>query len=108
MQITLIPQRRDDALSLSRSGDILTLNGVDFDFSALTEGAVLPREDVACDWLASDVTRTGGVLHLALILPHGANAPEQSLFPAPIIVAADGPVTLPPHDCGQDEEDTTG
>ncbi|CUH67958.1 hypothetical protein TG4357_03306 [Thalassovita gelatinovora] len=96
MKITLFPQRRDDSLSLSKTGDILTVNGTDFDFSTLTEGEVLPREDVACDWIASDVTRTGGVLHLALILPHGSDAPVETKFPAPLTITADGPITLPP------------
>ena len=96
MQITLIPQRRNDSLSLSKTGDILTINGVDFDFTGLTEGEVLPREDVACDWLASDVTRTGGEVQLSLILPHGANAPVETKFPAPITITVDGPITLPP------------
>ncbi|CUH63905.1 hypothetical protein TG4357_00956 [Thalassovita gelatinovora] len=103
MQITLIPQRRDEVLTLSRSGDVLTINGTDFDFTGLTEAETMPRSGLGCDWLAADVTRTGGVLQLSLILPHGANAQEQSLFPAPITVVADGPITVPPHDRGPDE-----
>ncbi|MFN4131275.1 MAG: hypothetical protein ACK4GC_15875 [Paracoccaceae bacterium] len=97
MQITLSPMRRDDVLTLHRAGDILTINGEAFDFSPLPEGATLPREAVDCDWLASDVTRTGGALHLTLILPHGAEAPPETLFPAPVIDPANGPVELPPH-----------
>ena len=72
MHITLIPQRRDDRLSLSKSGDLLTVNGEDFELSGIPDGAILPREAVACEWLASDIERIDGVLHLSLILPHGA------------------------------------
>ncbi|PKP68238.1 MAG: hypothetical protein CVT83_05940 [Alphaproteobacteria bacterium HGW-Alphaproteobacteria-5] len=103
MQITLSPMRRDDRLSLARSGDVLTINGVDFDFAAIPEGGTLPREEVASDWLASDVTRLGGVLQLVLILPHGAAAPPETLFPAPLTLTADGPVQLPPWESEQAE-----
>ena len=95
MQITLTPQRRDDTLTLMRSGDVLTINGEAFDFAAIPEGGTLPRDAVACDWLAGDVTRSGGVLHLTLILPHGADAPHETLFPAALTLTGDGPVVLP-------------
>ena len=98
MQITLTPQRRADTLTLMRSGDVLTINGDAFDFAAIPEGGTLPRDAVACDWLAGDVTRSGGVLHLTLILPHGADAPQATLFPAPITLTGDGPVTLPTNE----------
>ena len=97
MHIKLTPQRSDATLSLARQGTSLIINGEAFDFGPLPDGAVLPRDAVACDFLASDVTRIAGVLHLTLILPHGANAPPQTLFPAPIDLAMDGPASLPPH-----------
>ncbi|ULB10742.1 hypothetical protein ORIO_12595 [Cereibacter azotoformans] len=95
MHIKFAPQRRDDALTLARSGDTLTINGETLDLSAIPEGATLPREAVACEWLASDIERIGGVLHLTLILPHGADAPQEVLFPAPVLVEPDGPIALP-------------
>lgn len=97
MNISFSPMRRDDTLTVSLTGDILTLNGEAFDFSALPDGATLPRDAVACDWLDSDVERIGGVIHLTLILPHGADAPQSTLFPAPI-TATDGPITLPVYE----------
>ena len=72
MQISFTPTRCDTALTATRQGDVLTLNGEAFDFTALSEGDVMPRDAVACDWLASEVTCEGGTLHLTLILPHGA------------------------------------
>ena len=98
MQITLTPQRRDDTLTLVRSGNTLTINGEAFDFAAIPEGGTLPRDAVACDWLAGDVTRSGGVLHLTLILPHGADAPPETLFPAALTLTGDGPVVLPEYE----------
>ncbi|MCE8556920.1 hypothetical protein KBY29_21635 [Ruegeria pomeroyi] len=94
MLISFTPMRRDDRLELVKQGDVLTINGEEFDFSALPERAVLPRDAVSCDWLASDVERVGGVIHLTLILPHGADATPERLFPAPV-EAGDGTVPLP-------------
>jgi hypothetical protein len=94
MRLTFNPVRMDATLSLIVNGDELQINGVPFDFGPLPEGAVLPRDAVVCDWLASDVTRRGGQIELTLILPHGANAPHETRFPAPVD-AVDGPVPLP-------------
>jgi hypothetical protein len=98
MQITLSPTRRDTPLTLSRQGDALTINGEVFDFAPLPEGATLPREAIASDWFAGPVERVDGALRLSLVLPHGANAPQETLFPAPLILTGDGSVTLPPYE----------
>ncbi|WP_054302689.1 hypothetical protein [Gemmobacter sp. LW-1] len=103
MQISFSPFRADSALTLSRQGDVLTIDGADLDFGPLPEGAVLPREAVNCDWLASEVTRIGGVIHLTLLLPHGPipwPAPPESrvvTHPEPILVTTDGPILLPDY-----------
>lgn len=95
MKITLYPQRRDDTLVVVKSGDTLTINNVVYDFSVIPDGALLPKDAVDCPWLASDVERIDGVLHLSLILPHGATTSEAARFPAPIINPADGPLEFP-------------
>lgn len=73
MQITLIPQRRDDDLILSRRGDALLINGTAYDLTPLPEGATLPRQAVACEWLASDIVRVDGQIVLALLSPYGTD-----------------------------------
>lgn len=102
MHIRFSPMRRDDRLTLSRQGDVLSINGEAFDFSALPEGALLPREAVDCAWLASGVTRQDGVIHLTLILPHGPKASQQSLFPAPAD-APEGDIPVPAHSPEEDQ-----
>ena len=67
MQITLSPARRDTPLTLSRTGDALTINGEVFDFTPLPDGATLPREAIASDWFAGPVERVDGTLHLTLV-----------------------------------------
>ena len=97
MQLTFSPVRMDQTLTASVAGDVLTLNGVALDFAPLPDGATLPRAAIASPWIAGNVTRSSaGVLTVPLILPHGAAAPEATLFPDPI-TADGGPVDLPPH-----------
>jgi len=98
MHITLSPVRNDETLTASREGDKLTLNGETLDFSPLAEGETLPADDaIDSPWIVGDVTRTDGVLNITLRLPHGANAPEETRFPEPIIDPPDGEIALPPH-----------
>lgn len=104
MHITFTPMRRDNLLSLQRHGDILTINGEEFDFAGIPDGAILPRHAIISDWFASDIERISGVLHLTLILPHGAKAPPETLFPAPLSLAEDGPVQLPLYESPSEEE----
>ena len=108
MLIHFTPMRHPGTLSLQRAGDVLTINGVAYDFGPLPEGGRLPRAAVACDWLASDVTRTGGQICLTLILPHGPipwPAPPGAAVvthPAPLILIADGSVAVPQFDAAEE------
>ena len=97
MQISFTPTRSDTVLTLHRSGDCLTINGEHFDFSGIPEGASLPRTAVSCLWLASDVERIAGAIHLTLRLPHGPTAPVETLFPTDLNPVPEGAVSLPPH-----------
>lgn len=95
MHITLSPQRRDDTLKIVKAKEVLTINGKKYDFSVVPEGALLPKEAVDCPWIAADVERIEGILHLTLILPISADASEAARFPSPIIDPADGPLEFP-------------
>ena len=95
MNITLTPQIRPDSLTLSKSGDILTINGDSFDFSFIEEGDVLPQDAVECPLLASDVTRTDGAIVLTVILPIQNTSSDAAKFPEPILNAPDGDIEVP-------------
>ena len=95
MKINLSPQRRDDTLTVIKSGDTLTINGTAYDFSQLPDGGTLPAEAVDCEFVIGSVDRVNGELELTLLLPHGANASEAARFPQPIINPADGELELP-------------
>lgn len=98
MKLTFSPQLRAAPVAVSVTGDAIEIDGVIYDFAPLAEGDVLPREAVDCPWLASDVTRDEGHITLALILPHGSAAPQETLFPEPLTITSDGPVPLPPFE----------
>lgn len=95
MLINLSPTRSDKILSISKSADTLTINGVPYDFSQLPNGATLPREAINCEFIISDVNRVNGEIELTILLPHGANASHEARFPEPINMTNDGQVVLP-------------
>ena len=95
MRISFSPQFRDDTLAVSRQGDILTVNDMSFDLSAIPEGATLPAEAIGSEWFAGTIERIDGVLHMTLLLPHGPNPSQEVAFPEPITVLSDGPVPVP-------------
>ena len=98
MQIILSPQFRPDRLSVSKAGDVLTINEYTLDFAPLLEGATLPAGATGCPWIKGPVTRTGGVVQMTMVLPHGPYAPYETRFPEPITVTEDGPIALPDYE----------
>lgn len=100
MIIKLSPVRSDSRIFISVNGNTIFINEEPFDFSQLQDGETLPRAAIDSPWFADDVKRIDGVLHVALVLPHGAYADEAARFPEPITVIQDGPVQLP--DSGHD------
>jgi len=102
MIINFSPVRGDAQPIISVSGDVLTIDGATLDLSVVPEGATLPADAIASDWIAGPVTRSSGVLSLTLVSPHGANAPEETRFPEPITVTS-GVVVFPAYDVEEAE-----
>lgn len=95
MHITLCPQRRDDSLSVSKLGDILTINGEPYNFDGLSDGETIPAGQIPCSWIVGQVERVGGDLRLSLVLPLGANPTGVTAFPDPIVNPPDGVINVP-------------
>lgn len=95
MLIKFSPVRMDVDFQVSKFGDVLTINGQNFDFTQLPNGGVLPKEAIDSIWFAGDVTRVAGVIELTLILPHGQNPSNSVAFPEPIRVTKDGEINVP-------------
>lgn len=102
MRLTFSPVRMDAPLTASVAGDTITLNDETVDLSDISEGASINAGAFGCDWITGEVTRQDGVLHLTLILPHGGNAPQETLWPEPV-EAGDGPVVLPVYEVEGEE-----
>ncbi len=100
MRIRLSPQRREGSLVVSKTGDVLTIDGEAFDFSVIPDGATLPRDAIDCEWIAGDVERNGGDLIVPLILPHGPDPSEAVAFPADLNDPPDGPLLPIPGEGG--------
>lgn len=101
MKISFSPIRRDNRSTFAVSGDVLTVDGVNYDFGPLNEGDTLPRSAVSGDWLASDVTRESGQIKLTVYLAHGVKAPAAARFPSPITALIDGLLDLPSFEVPQ-------
>ena len=95
MKINLSPQVRTDALVVSKSGDALTIKGITYDFTPLTEGSTLPAEAVECEYIVGEVKRVEGEIELTLLLPIRADASEAAKYPDSITMTTDGEVVLP-------------
>lgn len=97
MRILFSPQRHDGALTVSRQDDALIVNGDRIDFSAIPDGATLPRAAIDSQWIAGDVHRIGGELDVTLLLPHGDSPSQAVAYPEPVVLTGNGAVALP-HD----------
>lgn len=95
MRISFSPQRREDFIEIEKRGDIITINGTEFDFTGLPNGATLPREAIDSEWFVSDVKRVNGGLEFTLILPHGPNPSANVAFPETIVNPPNGLIKLP-------------
>lgn len=91
-KINLSPQVREDTLSVSVSGSTIIINGQTFDLEPLQDGATLPCDAFATEFIVSDVARSGDTIELTLLFPIPSNATEEQRFPKPVYVDASGQV----------------
>jgi hypothetical protein len=95
MIIKLSPQRRDDTLEVVKAGQVLRINGEDFDFSPMPDGATLPRSAINSEWFAGDVEMIAGDLVVTLLFPNPANYSQEQAFPVDLVGVPNGPVAFP-------------
>jgi len=95
MNVRFSPMRHEETLALSKSGDILTVNGDPFDFSTIPEGTGLSPDDMPSDWITQVDRDVSGKLTVTMILPIAADAPMEARFPEALADVADGAVPLP-------------
>lgn len=97
--------------SLSKYGDILEVNGEQFDFSRIGEGDTLPYSALSGSnqtHFDGDITRENGEIVVTIIFPYGPQAGPAQMFPETMYNVPDGPVQLPsPEPDPETEEITT-
>lgn len=91
MKIFRTPIYTDRRVDVVKVGEVLTINGVELDFSPLKEGSCLPARATGCEFLVGKVSREDGELTLTLIVPTGLEIIRGELPP---ISPADGEVNL--------------
>lgn len=96
MLINLSPVFLGERITVSTAGDVVTINGTDYDFGPLEIGAVLPAAAVDPERFVGEIRRdTAGNLVMTIVYGHALEASEQARFPLPITTTGDGPVHLP-------------
>lgn len=85
-----------DETTISVAGDVITIDEVPYDLSAVPEGGEAYDEDEGSP-LIGKITRTNGVIHCTVLAQLGDTAESnQSTDPAHwVIEIADGPVVIP-------------
>lgn len=96
ISLLLSPQVSDAVPpAIALAGGTLTIDGVPIDLDAIPPGGALAAEDSGSLWVVGYIRRAGdGAVTVPLLLPIPVDAPEALRFPAPVEVAADGPVNL--------------
>lgn len=95
MKIHLFATSSTSTITVSVTGDVLTVNDEEFDFSFIPEGASLPASATGSEYFFGDITRDGGVLSLNMFLPYSGGGHFDC--PEFLDVVEDGPVELPTH-----------
>ena len=96
IRLRFSPLRYDGRLEVTCKGEVLTINGEEYDLSFIPEGATLPCKAAEPFWFAGDIHREAGELLVTLTLPFPAGCTDRAvLFPADMLLTEDGPVTLP-------------
>jgi hypothetical protein len=82
-------------LVVSKSAEIISIDGKDFDLSAVAESENVPAAQFDSPYIIGDVSRSSGDLELTLYIPVLSTASHAARFPDPIIDPPDGPIQFP-------------
>ena len=98
LKINLVPVSATKETTASLTGSVLTVTGTDYDLSEMPDGATAQHPELG------KVTRVGDEYECTIQLGHGPNAPEETRFPQPIVLANhNGTIDLPVYDIVEEE-----
>lgn len=92
--VSFSPQRSDEKLTLCKQGNILIVNGREYDFTDMPDGSTLPKEAFGSNYFIGNVDRSGDKISVKILLPYGAGSPSSVLYPSPINISDDGEVRV--------------
>lgn len=94
MLINLSPINSVETISAIVNGDTIHINGDEFDFSFIPEGASLPASATGSEYFFGEITRLGGVINVSMFLPYRGGGH----FDCPAYIeVGDGDVEFPQH-----------
>ena len=97
-KIKLSPQQIVEYRKISKQGNKLIVNDVEYDFSALMDGGELPVKAIDGEiFVTDDIRRVGDDIHLTLKIPHAYAGYTSTYrrFPPTLEVETDGEIILP-------------
>ena len=105
MIINFVPIQVDYDITIERRGDSIVIDGEEFDFSPLPEGARLPISAISSTHFSGNVSRVNGLINMSIRLPHGPNASYDRRYIEAVINPDNGPLDLPAYDVKEDRGD---
>lgn len=94
IEVRLIPIRHDGTLKLSKKQDVLTVNGVDYDFGPLADGMMLDGHALGSMYL-DKAERIGQVVYVQVRYPYPYETPAEKLIEITIPASRGGAIALP-------------
>jgi hypothetical protein len=88
----MTPMRHSGPLTAERNDDTLILNGEVVNLATCGPDT--------SPWIVDTPQKIEGEWHVLLVVPHAADAPEETLYPEPFRVSGNGALPLPPYSNG--------
>lgn len=95
MKIIFTPVGMEESVIYEKKGDILVVDGEEFDFSRMIDGDIIHSEAIKSTMFRESVERKGGKLNVTLVLPNPRNYSPEQAFPSPMENVPDGIIDLP-------------
>lgn len=89
-KIKFSPQHSSAKLTIAKSNNVLTINGISYDFTPLNDGDEIPPEAIDSDVIVGGIEKVDGIVNLTIIMPYSdAAAPDHIRFPEPLMLIKD-------------------
>lgn len=94
IELKLVPIRHDGTLKLSKKQDVLTVNGVEFDFGPLGDGMMLDSHAIE-NLFIEKAERVGQTIFITVRYPYSYDTPVVRLIEVTVPASKGGAIALP-------------